>query len=65
MMPHICVATRREAARDWHYVSDAFSRAYDTRFVVSWRLESRDEMLTAYTSSHQARTWSAAYFVPS
>ena len=48
LTPHICVATQREAVRDWHYVSDAFSRAYDTRFLVSRRPESRDEMMAAW-----------------
>jgi hypothetical protein len=48
LTPHICVATQREAARDWHYVSDAFSRAYDTRFLISRRPESRDEMMAAW-----------------
>jgi hypothetical protein len=31
-----------------HYVFDAFSRAYDTRFLVSRRPESRDEMMAAW-----------------
>jgi hypothetical protein len=48
LTPHICVATQREAARDWHYVSNASSRAYDTRFLISRRHESPDEMMAVW-----------------